>query len=158
MPRILNALQSLRVALMVTRKGSVTTWANHSHSEFIWQGGYSARPLQTFPRVSCFLSARERFLETHSPLSFCDIFRTIDAFTCYWSSPECVKANLVVTNGAATVDVLKLLTFLLAHPLFRLPLSCCHHPDTISFLFHSERSVSPLPLMLPCFFQSPCGL
>lgn len=44
-PRILNALWNLQVALMVTGKGSVPTWAHHGHGEFMWQEGYSARPL-----------------------------------------------------------------------------------------------------------------
>lgn len=70
------------------------------------------------------------------------------------SFSERVKANLVVTNSAATVDVLKLLTFLLAHPAFRLPLSDYHHPDTISFLFHSESSVS-FHLLLGAFLLLP---
>lgn len=64
------------------------------------------------------------------------------------------QSNLDVPNSAASVEVLKLLTFLLAHPLFRL-LSCIYPPrsNVLSLLLRKFCLYHTLCLRPSCLFH-----
>lgn len=99
---------------------------------------------------SLFLSAREWFLETHSPLSFCDIFRTIDAFTCYsvlfWvckGQPCCYQQRSHC--GRAQTPDLPVGTSCIQAPIVGLP------PSRYNILSVSLRKFCLLPPSSGCF-------